>query len=170
MTLVHARALLSTEKISYSKSSSSQNLKLSRHSMDWLSLRWKICRDIKQHLASQKFLTDACVTCRHYPDLGSILLAGRAAALTNHHPTQIWVVLLIGLSKFSPAGRPIRNSTVVATHLKYGISALDHQTSFRGETSCGNSKCRRFSKAVKHVNWCYYHNEADWSDAAIYQQ
>ena len=41
---------------------------------------------------------------------------------------------------------------LVATHLKYGISALFYQTSFREESSCGNSKCRPFSQAIKHVS------------------
>ena len=66
--------------------------------------------------------------------------------------TQIWVVLLIGWSKFpkSQAVRPIRSTTQfwVVTRHQYGISALVSQTSFRGETSGGVVEYRLFSQAT----------------------
>ena len=51
--------------------------------------------------------------------------------------THVWVVLLIGWSKFSRAARPIRGTTQiqVVTRHQYGISTLVSQTSFRRETS-----------------------------------
>ena len=64
------------------------------------------------------------------------------------------------LTQIFSCGTTNQKLYLAATHLKYGISALFHQTSFRGETSCGISKCRLFSQAIKHVNWCYYHNVA----------
>ena len=46
MTLVHAWAILSTEKISYSKSSSSQNLKLSYVLSEWNQTFFVILSDV----------------------------------------------------------------------------------------------------------------------------
>ena len=48
--------------------------------------------------------------------------------------------------------QPISSTTqiwVVTRHQQYGISALVSQTSFRGETSVGVTKCRLFSQALK---------------------
>ena len=65
--------------------------------------------------------------------------------------TQIWVMLLIGWSKFHKRHEQIRSSSQVwvATHhqTKYGISVLVSQTSFRGETSGGIARNRLFSQA-----------------------
>ena len=46
--------------------------------------------------------------------------------------------------------RPIRSTFQiwVVTRHQYGISALISQTSFRGETSGGDSKCGLFSQAT----------------------
>ena len=50
--------------------------------------------------------------------------------------SQIWVKLQIGLEKLVSAIRSTTQIWVVSRH-QYGISAVDFQTSFRGETSCG---------------------------------
>ena len=60
--------------------------------------------------------------------------------------TQIWVVLLIGWSKFSANQRHCLDRVV--TRHQYGISAHVSQTSFRGEISDSIAKCRRFSQAM----------------------
>ena len=50
--------------------------------------------------------------------------------------TQIWVVLLIGWSKFPSVARPIRSTTLIWAVIRhqYGISAPVSHTSFREET------------------------------------
>ena len=90
----------------------------------------------------------------------AILLTGRAAALTNHHHHPNLGNSFDGSKQIFSCRTTNQKLCLVGTHLKYGISALFYQTSFREETSCGISKCRLFSQAIKHVNWCYYHNVA----------
>ena len=66
----------------------------------------------------------------HYPDLGS---------------ASDW------LKQISYSAGPIRSTTkiwIVKRH-QYGISALNSQTSFGGETSDGVVKCQLFSQASK---------------------
>ena len=66
---------------------------------------------------------------RHYPDLGS---------------ASDWSYTEVNLLQ------PIRSTTQIwiMTRRQYGISELVSQTSFRGETSGGAVKCRRFSQAT----------------------
>ena len=53
------------------------------------------------------------------------------------------------LKQISHATRRIRSTTHIwgVTRHQYGISVLVCQTSFRGETSCGVTRCRLFSRA-----------------------
>ena len=60
--------------------------------------------------------------------------------------TQIWVVLLIGWSKF-PTRHNQSEALPTVTRHHYGISALFSRTSFRVETGEGVAKCRLFPKA-----------------------
>ena len=99
------------------------------------------------------------MTCRHYPDLGSTSdWSCRRFNQSSPHPNLgssfDWLKQIFSCRTTN------QKLYLVGTHLTYGISALFYQTSFREESSCGISKCRPFSQAIKHVNWCYYHNVA----------
>ena len=59
--------------------------------------------------------------------------------------TQIWVVLLIGWSKFSTR---YDQSEPLLTRHQYRISAVAVQTSLHGETSGGVVKCQLFSQLI----------------------
>ena len=75
-------------------------------------------------LRNERRRNSILMTC-HYPDLSS---------------ASDW------LRQISFAARPIRSISqicIVTCH-QYGISALDSQTSFRGDTSGGVAKCRLF--------------------------
>ena len=63
---------------------------------------------------------------------------------------QVWLVLLIGWSKFSDnqTQNPDMGKTWVVSHHQYGISALIFQASFHGDTSGGVARCRLFSQVV----------------------
>ena len=54
--------------------------------------------------------------------------------------TQIWVVLLIGWSKFQTNQK--HSSDLSSERHQHGISTVDLRTSFSEETSCGVAKCR----------------------------
>ena len=78
---------------------------------------------------------DSTLMTRHYKDLGSAF--DRSCSMGNlpqpiRSTVQIWVVMC---------------------H-QYGIFAFVSQTSFRGETSSGVTKCRLFSQAIfKLTSW-----------------
>ena len=60
------------------------------------------------------------------------------------------------LNQISHAARPIRSTTQIweKTRYQYGISALDSQTSFGGETSGSVDKCRLFYQATyERTKW-----------------
>ena len=63
---------------------------------------------------------------------------------------QVWLVLLIGWSKFSDnqTQNPDMGKTWVVSHHQYGISAIIFQASFHGDTSGGVARCRLFSQVV----------------------
>ena len=90
---------------------------------------------------------------------------------THSITTQIWVVLLVGWSKFPTCSTKIRSTKQiwVVTHPWYGNSAFVSQTSF-WEKTIGVAKCRLFFQAricsthvvVVHFYGPWYMYTVDW--------
>ena len=82
--------------------------------------------------------------------------------------TQIWVVLLIGWSKF-PTRHDQSKALPRVTRHHYGISARFSWSSCRVETSKGVAKCRLFSKAWTLRNWKTLRERNHWGSREVFQ-